>query len=85
MDQNIFDSGIQFVFALLSKTHLTLYNDMHMTSALAEFPYLQLTFVDMGLSILNEDKNEKFYFIKMIHESPMRREVHLMAISEENL
>jgi len=86
MEQKIFENGIQFVFALLTKTHLALFDDMHMsTPALVDFPYLQLTFVDLGLALMNEQRNEKFYFIKMIHESPMRREVHLLAISEENL
>jgi hypothetical protein len=35
MEQDIFDNGFQFVFALLSKTHLTLYEDMHMTTHVA--------------------------------------------------
>jgi hypothetical protein len=74
------------VFALLTKTHLSLFDDMHMsTPPLAEFPYPLLTFVDMGLAIMNDQKEEKYYFIKMVHESPMRREIHLMAISEDNL
>lgn len=74
------------MFALLTKTHLSLFDDMHMsTPPIAEFSFVQLNFVDMGLAIMNEEKEEKFYFIKMVHESPMRREIHLMAISEENL
>lgn len=85
MEQDIFDNGFQFVFALLSKTHLTLYEDMHMTTHVAQFAYSQLTFVDMGLAIMNEQKEQKFYFIKMVHEQAMKREVHLIAISEEHL
>lgn len=85
MEQDIFDNGFQFVFALLSKTHLTLYEDMHMTTHVAQFVYSQLTFVDMGLAIMNEQKEQKFYFIKMVHEQAMKREVHLIAISEEHL
>lgn len=60
---------------------------MHMTSVVAEFSYLQLTFVDLGLALDNEKEDKKFYFIKMVYrpEYAMRREVHLIAISEENL
>ena len=68
MEQDIFDNGFQFVFALLSKTHLTLFEDMHMTTQVAQFVYSQLTFVDMGLAIMNEQRQQKFYFIKMVNE-----------------
>jgi len=40
LQQDIFESGIQFVFALLTKTSFELYEDMHMATApLAEFSY----------------------------------------------
>lgn len=74
------------MFALLTKGSFALYEDMHMAKPpLIEFPYSSLTFVDMGMSIQSETKSEKFYFIKMVSESVMRREVHLMAIAHENI
>lgn len=39
-EQNIFDKGIMIVFALLSKSHLQLYEDMHMSKApIKEFDF----------------------------------------------
>ena len=59
---------------------------MHMVSdPLFAFDYTHVTFVDLGLSIYNEEKDEKYYFIKMVHEILQRREVYLLAISEHHL
>ena len=59
---------------------------MHMSGpANIEFTFSNLIFVDMGLSIYNEERNEKYYFIKMIHENKLNRNVHLLAIAYEHL
>jgi hypothetical protein len=52
---------------------------------LTSFDFSHVTFVDLGMSLTNEDKAQKFYFVKMVHEVQLRREVHLLAISEEHL
>ena len=78
-------------FALLTMTHLQLFSDMHMnTSPVKEFQYSELSFVDMGMSLLNEDRNETMYFIKVSHVhitdspgAPLNREVYLMAINAD--
>ena len=46
-----------------------------------------MSFVDLGLSLYNEEKEDKFYFIKMVHrnESLGRRDVYLMAISANQI
>ena len=43
--------------------------------------------MDLGLSLFNEEKQDKFYFLKMVHKNEAigRRDVYLMAISSNQI
>ena len=60
---------IRYAFALLDAEHFTLYKDLHMKTKITAFKRSEIDFVDMGTCLLNNEKNEKYYFIKMIHFS----------------
>jgi hypothetical protein len=59
---------------------------MHMTGTpLLILEYENLTFVDLGISVMNEERNEKLYFIKVVHKqnTPNRRDIYIMALNVE--
>ena len=68
---------------MLESDAFSLYKDLHLQTMLHSFNRQDIQFVDLGLSLYNEEKEDKFYFIKMVHrnESLGRRDVYLMAIS----
>lgn len=69
LEQNFFEKGIKYVFALLTKHSLQLYEDMHMnTEPLAEYEYQGLTFIDLGMAIHNQQRNAKYHFIKVVYD-----------------
>ena len=41
----------------------------------------------MGTCLMNQEKNEKFYFIKMIHNNSVSklRDVYILAFSESQI
>jgi hypothetical protein len=47
--------------------------------------YENLTFVDLGMSVMNEERDEKLYFIKVISKqnNPNRRDIYIMALNVE--
>lgn len=47
--------------------------------------YENLTFVDLGISVMNEERDEKLYFIKVVNKqtSPNRRDIYIMALNVE--
>lgn len=51
---------------------------------LISFNQREIDFVDMGTCLMNEEKNEKFYFIKMVHNNGgnMQRDVYILAFSQ---
>lgn len=46
---------------------------------------MNLTFVDLGMSVMNEERDEKLYFIKVISKqnNPNRRDIFIMALNVE--
>ena len=60
---------VRYVFGLLEPDHFKLFKDLHMQVPLTCYKRSELEFVDMGTCLLNEEKNEKYYFIKMIHNN----------------
>ena len=54
---------------MLDADHFTLYKDLHMKTKITAFKRRDIDFVDMGTCLMNNEKNEKYYFIKMIHFS----------------
>jgi len=57
---------------------------MHMQGApLLALDYQNLTFVDLGISVMNEERDEKLYFIKVVNKqpNPNRRDVYIMALN----
>ena len=60
---------IRYAFAMLDADHFTLYKDLHMKTKITAFKRREIDFVDMGTCLTNNDKNEKYYFIKMVHFS----------------
>lgn len=87
MNADVLNKGMRFVFALLNKHCLELYADMHMSERLALFNRQQLTFVELGVWIENEELQCKFHYFKCTvdQQQTHKREVYLMCISEENL
>ena len=80
------DSQIRYVFALLNTKSLQLFKDMHMQGApLLSLEYENLTFIDLGISVMNEERDEKLYFIKVISKqnNPSRRDIYIMALNVE--
>ena len=68
-------------FALLTKTSFNLYANMHMSEdPKMKFDFAGLTFVDLGMALLNQARNEKYYYIKVVHEYQKKRDIYLMAI-----
>jgi len=47
---------LQYVFALESKDRFEIYKDMHLQKLLHEFDRDLLTFIDMGISLFNQEK-----------------------------
>ena len=78
---------IRYAFALLDAEHFTLYKDLHMKTKITAFKRSEIDFVDMGTCLLNNEKNEKYYFIKMIHFSQeiRLRQVYILAFSESQI
>ena len=72
---------------MLENETFSLYKDLHLQGLLHSFSRQDISFVDLGLSLYNDEKEEKFYFIKMVHrnESLGRRDVYLMAISANQI
>ena len=60
-----------------------LYGDLHLQNELICFDRRLITFVDMGISLYNEEKDEKFSFVKMVTSDSSKeiRELYLLAIS----
>lgn len=44
-----------------------------------------MTFVDLGMSVMNEERGEKLHFVKVIskEKNPNRRDVYIMALNEQ--
>ena len=76
-------SSLQYVFALLSNDKFELHGDLHMQKLLQEFKRESVTFVDMGIALFNEEKGEKYFFIKMVTADEIEniRQAYLLAIS----
>jgi hypothetical protein len=74
---------VRYVFGLLDNDSFGLYQDLHLMNLLSIFDKANITFVDLGMALFNEEKKEKYYFLKMVNndEDEGRREVYLMAIS----
>ena len=59
---------------------------MHMQGTpILSLDYENLTFVDLGMSVMNEERDEKLYFIKVISKqnNPNRRDIYIMALNVE--
>jgi hypothetical protein len=54
---------------------------------LISFKRCDIDFVDMGTCLMNEEKNEKFYFIKMVHTNGGNnlRDVYTLAFSQSHV
>ena len=78
---------VTFCFGMLENETFSLYKDLHLQGKLYSFNRQDISFVDLGLSLYNEEKEEKFYFIKMVHKNELlgRRDVYLMAISAKQI
>ena len=76
--------SVRFVFARLEHDSFAIFNDLHMKHIVLSFKRSEIEFVDMGACLLNEVKNEKFYFIKMVHCNEVlgRRDVYILAFAE---
>lgn len=84
LKQDLLDSQIRYVFALLNTKKFQLFKDMHMQGEpLISLDYQSLTFVDLGMSVMNEERDEKLYFIKVISKqnNPNRRDIYIMALN----
>ena len=78
---------VLFVFGMLEPNCFSLYKDLHLQNMIHSFNRENITFVDLGLSLFNEEKQDKFYFLKMVHRNKHidRRDVYLMAISASQI
>jgi hypothetical protein len=87
MNSEFLNKGLRYVFALLSKHCLELYSDMHMSERLAMFNRAQLTFVELGIWIENEELGCKFHYFKCVvdQQQSHKREVYLLSIADDNL
>ena len=79
--------SVRYVFGMLDHGDFTLFKDLHMKVKIMGFKRRDIDFVDMGTCLMNEEKSEKFYFIKMIHNNAAsgavaRRDVYILAFSE---
>jgi hypothetical protein len=54
------------VFALETKDRFEIYKDLHLQKLLLDFDRDLLTFIDLGISLFNEEKQEKYSFVKMV-------------------
>jgi hypothetical protein len=69
---------------MLSKTKLELFEDMHMTRTVKSWERTCLIFVDLGVIIYNQEKEEKYHYFKMVtNDNNASREVYLLAVSED--
>jgi hypothetical protein len=58
------------LFALLTRTSFQLFDEMHMSKPpLFDLPYSQLSFVDLGMAVEQREKEQKYYFIKVVNET----------------
>lgn len=74
---------VRYVYARLEHDCFYLYSDLHMQSHVQSFKRSEIEFVDMGTCLVNEEKNEKYYFIKMIHsDSKVKRDIYILAFAE---
>ena len=75
---------VRFVFGLLLKDTFTFYKDLHMDTELIRFERDHIEFADMGVAHHNDEREEKFYFIKMIHRNDVTntRDIYLIAFAE---
>lgn len=78
---------IRYAFAMLDAEHFSLYKDLHMKTKITAFKRREIDFVDMGTCLTNSEKNEKYYFIKMVHASndSRLRQVYILAFSESQV
>lgn len=63
---------------------------MHMLDEdlMVEFDFKNLSFIDLGLSLLNDSEQTKFSFVKVVdtpHSGNTSRDVYLMALNTESL
>jgi len=73
----------------LEADNITFFKDLHMQEELMgkKYPLSAMTFVDTGLSLMNEETKQQVYFIKMVRlvHDPVEkcdlREIHLIAVS----
>ena len=79
--------SVRYVFARLEHDSFSLFNDLYMKSKLMSFKRSEIQFVDQGTCLQNDERNEKFYFIKMIHhkEAQARRDIYIIAFSESQI
>ncbi len=76
---------VRYVWAHLESDSFSLYSDLHMQSDVKSFKRNEIEFVDMGTCLANEEKNEKYYFIKMIHSDSkilQKRDVYILVFAE---
>ena len=79
--------SVRYAFAMLDQDSFRLFKDLHMKTLVTSFKRREIDFVDMGTCLMNHDKNEKYYFIKMIHNNSMSslRDVYILAFSESQI
>lgn len=61
--------SVRYAFAMLEEENFHLFKDLHMKQRLLTFRRSEIDFVDMGTCLENQEKGEKFYFIKMVHDN----------------
>lgn len=64
---------------------LSFYKDVQVSELISSFQADALQFIDLGISMMNDQKKEKWIFVKMVHRNqmPSGRDVYLMAIQSD--
>ena len=78
---------VRYVFGILQKDTFSLFKDLHMETKIKNFDVRNIEFSDMGTCLFNEEKQEKYYFIKMIHRNieTETRDLYILAFSEAQI
>lgn len=73
-----------FVFGVLSGQQLQLYRDMHLEedAEYASFSLEQLTCVDLGFHMKQQNSTKKHHFLKLTLSTSQERKIFLLAVPE---